>query len=85
MRIPPNSELGGLDEDRATSLTIQAAPLTQTLSWHQSDLILSATTEQGATPGTSSATGLLGEPVWTHGKAIHLTEAKREADFFKKS
>lgn len=36
-------------------------------------MILTATTVQGATPGTSSR-DVVGDPVWTQGKAVRLTE-----------
>lgn len=40
----------------------------------QSDLILSSTAVQGELPSTSQEKCIIGEPVWTQGKAIRLTE-----------
>jgi hypothetical protein len=62
VRIPSDGELGGLDSDRVTSLTIMAAPVVQSAFSSQRDLVLAATTVPGKTPGSSDVTG---GPVWT--------------------
>jgi hypothetical protein len=45
VKVPSLSELGGLEKDRITSLTILAAPLIQSATQNQADLILTATTD----------------------------------------
>jgi hypothetical protein len=54
VHIPSSSELGGLEEDGVTSLTILGAPLIQAAFDSSNDFSLSATTMEGTTPGTNS-------------------------------
>jgi hypothetical protein len=74
VHIPSSSELGGLTEDRVTSLTILAAPLIQAAYDSSNDFTLSATAKDGITPGTNSVTSIQGKSVWSSGKAIHFAE-----------
>jgi hypothetical protein len=74
IHMPSSSELGGLEEDRVTSLTILAAPLIQAAYDSSNDFSLSANAKNGVTPGTNSVRSVQGRPVWASGKAIHLAE-----------